>query len=63
MDKCLIQEGGDRNTPIVTSCFVTRDTLWPDGSLGSHIVLTFIQLMELIHDIPTIFACALGLMG
>ena len=51
MDKCLIQEGG-RGIEIllVTSCFVTRDKLWPDGPLGSHIVFTFIQLIDLIHD-------------
>ena len=44
-----IQEGGDRNTPS-HFMFVTRDKLWPDGPLGSRIVFTFIQLIDLIHD-------------
>ena len=51
MDKCLIQgEGGGMKILLVTSCFVTRDTLWPDGPLSSHIVFTFIQLIDLIHN-------------
>ena len=47
--KMDIQEGGDRNTPS-HFMFVTRDKLWPDGPLGSRIVFTFIQLIDLIHD-------------
>ena len=50
MDKRLIQEGGGTEILLVTSCFVTRDKLWPDGPLGSHIVFTFIQLIDLFHD-------------
>ena len=38
MDKCLIQEGGGGGGGVeilvVTSCFVTRDKLWPNGPLG-----------------------------
>ena len=54
MDKCLIQEGGGGRVEIlvVTSCFVTRDKLWPDGPLDSRIVFTFIQLIDLIHIYP-----------
>ena len=38
--KMDIQEGGIEIL-LVTSCFVTRDKLWPGGPLGSHIVFTF----------------------